>query len=125
MISRALQHTPLPAIDLPALAAECLEDYRRSGEKPPATGDAIEGTHFTPEQNLRGTPPLDEPDDLQEMLPRARSQPALPAPHASTTANRYCLALPEPLPNPKTVLPADPEFSPGLRCVGRLGMAAS
>ena len=125
MITRALQYTPFPAIDLQALADECVEDYRRSGEKPPATGDAIGGADFTPEQNLRGTRPLGPPDDLQDLLLRARSQPALPAPHASTTANRYRLALPEPLPNPKTVLPADLEFSPGLRCVGRLGMTAS
>jgi hypothetical protein len=124
VITRALQHTPFPAIDLQALATECLEDYRRSGGKPPATGDAIKDADFTLEQNLRGTPALDEPDDLQEMLLRARGQLALSAPHASAAANHDRLALPEPLPNPKTVLPADLEFSPGLHCVGRLGMTA-
>lgn len=125
VITRSRQHTPLPDIDLHALIAECLDDYRRSGGRLPALGEATlhGGSHGT---DIVGNAPESTVDgELEQLLLQARSRLDLHAPHQFASNELHGLALPEPMPNPKTVLPADLEFSPGLQFVGRLAMAAA
>jgi hypothetical protein len=91
--------TPLPTVDINALIAECLDDYQRSRPKGRSTLtlDATAGEA-----------------DVDELLGRARTTLGLGGPRRAS-ANDY-------VPNPKTVLPADLEFSPGLKKIGRLTM---
>jgi hypothetical protein len=91
--------TPLPAIDINALLAECLDDYRRSLPKGKAA--------------LTFNAPAGEAD-VDELLKRARTTLGLGGPR-SPSANDY-------VPNPKTVLPADLEYSPGVKKIGRLAL---
>ena len=93
---RASQSTPLPKIDFIALAMECLEDYQRAN----------------PKGALRAATPAELPD----LLAQARSTLGIGGLQASGTGDIA--------PNPKTVLPADLEFSGGLRKLGRLPLAA-
>src|SRR5690606_22042369 len=102
VITRPVQNTPLPDIDVKALLAECLEDLRRSRG----------------EDSARGLQSMAEnmPVALEDLLQQARA--SLGVDQALTaSADDYAA-------NPKTVLPADLEFSPSLRLVGRLTMSA-
>lgn len=93
---RASQSTPLPKIDFIALAMECLEDYQRAN----------------PKGALRAAAPAELPD----LLAQARSTLGIGGLQASGAGDVA--------PNPKTVLPADLEFSGGLRKLGRLPLVA-
>ena len=92
--------TPLPHIDFKALIAECLDDYARSRGNAALAGAAATDTR-----------------DLDDLLAEARARLGLDGVQTQGTGSGYA-------PNPKTVLPADLEFSPGLRKVGRLAMHA-
>lgn len=94
---RASQATPLPKIDLVALALECLEDYQRANPKGALRAVAAHA-------------------ELPELLAQARSTLGIGGLQASGAGASA--------PNPKTVLPADLEFSTGLRKLGRLPLAA-
>lgn len=96
---RAAQSTPLPTIDLIALALECLEDYQRANPR----GAALRAT-------AAQAPPL------PALLAQARTTLGIGGPQTSGTGSSA--------PNPKTVLPADLEFSAGLRKLGRLPLKA-
>lgn len=89
--------TPLPRIDVVALMTECLDDYRRSRGNAALAATAAEDTR-----------------DVDDLLARARAHLGVD----SVTAG----SGPGYAPNPKTVLPADLEYSPGLRKTGRLAM---
>jgi hypothetical protein len=94
--------TPMPKIDVGTLLAECLDDYQRSRPKAPAmTLSATEGT---------------DPAQLAELLAQARASLDLDGAVMSGAGDHA--------PNPKTVLPADLQFSPGLHKLGRLAMTA-
>jgi hypothetical protein len=95
---RASQSTPLPKIDFIALALECLEDYQRANPKGPA---------------LRATAAQAQ---LPALLAQARTTLGIGGLQTSGTGSSA--------PNPKTVLPADLEFSAGLRKLGRLPLKA-
>lgn len=98
--TRAAPHRPMPAIDVEALIAECLDDYRRSLPAAPASRS------LTAEAS---------PQELAALLAQARDRLGLDD-AVVASGDGYA-------PNPKTVLPADLEFSPGLREAGRLAMA--
>ncbi|HEY6942147.1 hypothetical protein [Dokdonella sp.] len=95
--NRASQSTPLPKIDLVALALECLEDYQRAN----------------PKGALRATAAQAE---LPALLAQARGTLGIGGLQTSGAGASA--------PNPKTVLPADLEFSSGLRRLGRLPLNA-
>lgn len=101
VITRPAQGTPLPDVDLDALAAECLDDYNRSLPKP------------KPMLALAAAP---DPSELGSLMREARAKLGLDG-LLTSSANDYA-------PNPKTVLPADLEFSPDLQLIGRLAMSA-
>lgn len=94
--------TPMPKVDFGLLLAECLDDYRRS--RPNAATLELSSTEGS------------DPAQLADLLVQARASLDLDAPLMSGTVD-YA-------PNPKTVLPADLQFSPGLRKIGRLAMRA-
>ncbi|WP_114238420.1 hypothetical protein [Dyella sp. C9] len=125
VITRSRQHTPLPDIDLLALAHECLDDLRRAGRPPSLASEIallsapLHGMHDVTAAALAEAPD----DDLSARLQQVREQLGLASPAPSVLAANVSLALPDPIPNPKTVLPADLEFSPGLVKLGRLAMA--
>lgn len=102
VITRPVQNTPLPDIDVKALLAECLEDLRRSRG----------------EDSARGLQSMAEnmPVALEDLLQQARASLGVDQ-VLTASADDYAA-------NPKTVLPADLEFSPSLRLVGRLTMSA-
>ena len=91
---------PLPHIDAKALMAECLDDYLRSRGNTALAGTAEADTR-----------------DLRDLLTEARARLGVDEVQTQGTRSAYA-------PNPKTVLPADLEYSPGLRKVGRLAMHA-
>jgi len=130
VVTRSRQHTPLPDIDLIALAHECLEDMQRAGRKPTLASEIallaapMHGMH---EVVAAAVADVDEEDDLAGRLQQARAQLGIHSSekvllNASVAATSF--ALPDPTPNPKTVLPADLEFSPGLLKIGRLALTA-
>lgn len=130
VITRSRQHTPLPDIDLLALAHECLEDMQRAGQKPTLASEIallakpMHGMHELVAAAVDG---LDEDEDLSDRLAQAREQLGIQSSERvllSASAAATSFALPDPTPNPKTVLPADLEFSPGLLKVGRLALTA-
>lgn len=100
LTTRAVPHQPIPNVDVRKLLEEYLEDCRHS--QPHATVQVTLGVGAT------------RNDDLKPLLDQARNRLGLGQPMTSSSAY---------VPNPKTVLPADLEFSPGLRCVGRLRMS--
>jgi hypothetical protein len=102
VVMQPVGRTPLPTIDLDALLAECLDDYQRSL---PKTKAAL---------TLAAAPTSDA--DIAGRLKQARVKIGLGGPLTSS-ANDYT-------PNPKTVLPADLQFSPGLKQLGRLALGA-
>lgn len=102
VITRPVQDTPLPKINLGALFEECLDDYRRS--RPHATAPTLMAAAAT------------EPAELEDLVAQARVRLGLDGLRTSGTGD-YA-------PNPKTVLPADLEFSPGLQKIGRLPLHA-
>lgn len=91
--------TPLPRIDVVALMTECLDDYRRSRGKAALAEAAAADTR-----------------DVEDLLAQARARLGV---DSVVTGSGPGYA-----PNPKTVLPADLEYSPGLRKAGRLAMRA-
>ncbi len=95
---RASQATPLPKIDLIALAMECLEDYQRANPK----GIVLRAGSA--------------PEELPALLAQARTTLGIGGLQTSGAGDHA--------PNPKTVLPADLEFSSGLRKLGRLPLKA-
>jgi len=103
IITRPVQGTPLPRIDLAALLIESLDDYKRS--RPQTRGH----------NPFEATAEHDE-GDIDELVLQARAQLGL---DASMRASKGDYA-----PNPKTILPADLQFSPGLTRLGRLAMRA-
>ncbi|MBO9664067.1 hypothetical protein [Dokdonella sp.] len=100
--TRAVPHQPVPKIDVDALANECLEDYRHS-----LPAHSLQADANGAKASAR---------DLDDLLGAARSRLGIGQASLQAAAD-YA-------PNPKTVLPADLEFSPGLRRMGRLAMAA-
>jgi hypothetical protein len=100
IVTRPVQGTPLPRIDLGALLKESLDDYKRSL---PKSRKAITS-------NAAG----EDDFDVEALLLQARDRLGL---GTATTSSMRGHA-----PNPKTVLPADLEFSPGLKRIGRLVM---
>ena len=97
----APQPTALPSIDIEALWSECLDDYQRSRPQ----GVSMRAMEATPDTA-----------ELDDLLAQARATLGLDAP--------AMLNATDAAPNPKTVLPADLEFSPSLQRLGRLTMAA-
>jgi len=100
--SAPVPHRPMPRIDVDALVAECLDDYRHSL---PAKSVGMTAGGIAASAG-----------DLDDLLIAARSRLGLDGAMTQGSGD-YA-------PNPKTILPADLEFSPGLRCVGRLAMTA-
>ena len=95
---RSAGSVKLPPIDLQALIAECIDDYNRSRQNTALTS-------FNAAADDR---------DVDDLLAQARERLGVDAmPRAASG---------EYTPNPKTILPADLEFSPGLRKVGRLAL---
>lgn len=91
--------TPLPRIDIAALMLECLDDYSRSRGRAALAESAAADTR-----------------DVEDLLAQARARLGVDSVLMSGGAGST--------PNPKTVLPADLEYSPGLRKAGRLAMRA-
>jgi hypothetical protein len=91
--------TPLPRIDIAALMAECLDDYRRSRGNAALAATAADDTR-----------------DVEELLAQARARLGVDGGLMKAGSGHA--------PNPKTVLPADLEFSPGVRKSGRLPLRA-
>ncbi|RDI98215.1 hypothetical protein DVT68_14160 [Dyella solisilvae] len=128
IVTRSRQHTPLPDIDLLALAHECLDDLRRAGRKPSvATEIALLAApmHGMHEVTLAASADAPDHDDLGIRLQQARARLGLDESGHMPLQASMAMSLPEPTPNPKTVLPADLEFSPGLLKIGRLSMATA
>jgi hypothetical protein len=94
--NRAGGSTPFPKIDFVALATECLDDLQRAN----------------PRRALRATA---GEADLGALLHDARRSLGLDGLQTQSTTSA---------PNPKTILPADLEFSAGLRLLGRLPLAS-
>lgn len=103
VIMRPVQNTPVPSIDFKLLLTECLDDLRRS-----RPNNAV--------RNLSATEDA-MPVGMDELLARARARLGLDG-VLMAGAGDYAA-------NPKTVLPADLEFSPSLRRIGRLAMSAT
>jgi hypothetical protein len=125
--TRSRQHTPLPEIDLLSLAHECLDDLRRADHKPSVASEiALLAAPMHGMHDVAAAAIADTPDDreLERRLQQARSQLGLVASPLLSTQPATSLALPEPVPNPKTVLPADLEHSAGLLKIGRLIQSA-
>lgn len=104
IVTQAVPHQPMPPIDVEALIAECLDDYRRSLR---AAGRSV--------ASIRAEARATSDEELAALLAQARDSLGLDG--AVTAGSNYA-------PNPKTVLPADLEFSPGLREIGRLAMSS-
>jgi hypothetical protein len=127
VITRSRQHTPLPDIDLLALAHETLEDLRRANRSPSLASEIAllsSPMHGMHELAAAAAEDASEDEDLALRLLQARTRLGLTLP-PQATLTAAALALPEPTPNPKTVLPADLEFSPGLVKIGRLALASA
>ena len=105
VITRPVQGTSFPKIDVAALVAESLDDYNRS--RPGSRG---------PARLSAGREDKDDTGELADLVAQARA-------HLGVNESRKKLPGGY-APNPKTVLPADLEFSPGLRQVGRLAIHA-
>ncbi|MEO6689428.1 MAG: hypothetical protein ABIS07_05385 [Dokdonella sp.] len=96
---RSAGSVKLPPIDLQVLLAECIDDYNRSRQNTvPKTLTAAADDR-----------------DLDELLAMARTSLGVDVMPRSASGD-YA-------PNPKTILPADLEFSPGLRKIGRLALS--
>ncbi|MEO5560716.1 MAG: hypothetical protein ABIO49_12460 [Dokdonella sp.] len=88
----------LPPIDLQTLIAECIDDYNRSRQNTASKAFNVAG----------------DDRDVADLLAQARERLGVDVmPRAGS--GDYA-------PNPKTILPADLQFSPGLRKVGRLAL---
>lgn len=103
LATQAAPRRPLPPIDVEALIAECLDDYRRS--LPAAARSSA---------SMLAEARTTSDADLAALLAQARDHLGLD--DAVVAGGDYA-------PNPKAVLPADLEFSPGLREAGRLAMS--
>jgi hypothetical protein len=99
--TRDVQNTPLPGIDLGALLIESLDDYQRSLPKSKSLATATANDSV-------------EESDLDDLLLQARAQLGINGVKRASSG-AY-------VPNPKTIVPADLEFSPSLNRVGRLAM---
>lgn len=97
---RAAGSVKLPPIDVKVLIAECIDDFNRSRQN---TG-------------LRAVISTNDDRDLDDLLAQARARLGVDGMLKGKVGD-YA-------PNPKTILPADLEFSPGLRKVGRLELHA-
>ncbi len=126
VITRSRQHTPLPDIDLLALAHETLDDLRRADRSPSLASEiALLASPMHGMHELTAAADDSDDDDLALRLLQARTRLGITMPKQAALTAAGALALPEPTPNPKTVLPADLEFSPGLVKIGRLALAAA
>jgi len=128
VITRSRQHTPLPDIDLLALAHETLEDLRRADRSPSLASEIAllaSPMHGMHELTAAAVEDASEDEDLALRLLQARTRLGITMPRQASLVAAGALALPEPTPNPKTVLPADLEFSPGLVKIGRLALASA
>ncbi|MHA6203121.1 hypothetical protein ACXU4B_01690 [Dyella soli] len=128
IVTRSRQHTPVPDIDVLALAHECLDDLRRADRKPSIASEiALLAAPMHGMHDVAAAAMADVPDDadLERCLQQARAQLGIDTPaHARFQANAAAASF-YPAPNPKTVLPADLEFSSGLMKVGRMAMASA